>query len=326
MRKLFLILPVVAAVLAGCAAKDAPAKIDLILDTDANNELDDQHAIAYMLLNDDVFNVVGITTNVTINGGIEAQCEEVARVAALVGHYGDGVKILRGATAKFEDILPSIDSPAFDGSEAVDFIIEAARRYSPDNKLTVVPTGKLTNIALALSKAPEIIPNLRIMWLGSNYPNGGEHNLVCDIPSMDYVIESGVQFEMFVCRYGEPSGTSAVRISIDRVRNEIAGKGPEAAAPVTGRNGGEFTCFGDYSVNLFEHIHLHEDGTRSLFDLVTLAVLKNPEWGTATVIPAPVFNGTDWEERPDNQHTITIWSDFAREEIISDFISSLDKK
>ena len=325
MKKMIQLLPVVIALLAGCVSNEKTS-IDIIFDTDANNELDDQHAIAYLLLNDDVFNTIGITTNVTINGGIDAQCEEVTRVAALLGHFGDGVRILPGATAKFEDILPSLDSAAYDGSAAVEFMIEAAKRYSPENKLTVVPVGKLTNIALALFKAPEIIPNLRVVWLGSNYPGGGEHNLICDIPSMNYVIESGVQFEMLVCRYGEPTGTSAVRVSIDRVRSEFAGKGPEAATPVTGRNGGEFTCFGDYSVDLFEHIHLNEDGTRSLFDLVTLAVVKNPEWGKATVIPAPIFDGTNWVERPDNQHYITIWTDFAREEIISDFISSLDKR
>ena len=34
-------------------------KIRVILDTDANNELDDQHAIGYMLFNSQVFNIEG---------------------------------------------------------------------------------------------------------------------------------------------------------------------------------------------------------------------------------------------------------------------------
>ena len=37
--------------------KDKSEKIRIILDTDANNELDDQHAIAYMLFNDSIFDV-----------------------------------------------------------------------------------------------------------------------------------------------------------------------------------------------------------------------------------------------------------------------------
>ena len=46
------------------AADDAD-KIRIILDTDANNELDDQHAIAYLLFNGDKFAVEGITVNAT---------------------------------------------------------------------------------------------------------------------------------------------------------------------------------------------------------------------------------------------------------------------
>jgi len=45
-----------------------PEKIQMIIDSDANNELDDQHAIAYALFNGDVFNVIGITVNDTRNG------------------------------------------------------------------------------------------------------------------------------------------------------------------------------------------------------------------------------------------------------------------
>jgi hypothetical protein len=41
-------------------------RIRVILDTDANNELDDQHAIAYLLFNGDYFDVEGITVNKTL--------------------------------------------------------------------------------------------------------------------------------------------------------------------------------------------------------------------------------------------------------------------
>ncbi|MEY3896633.1 MAG: hypothetical protein RLZZ214_2153, partial [Verrucomicrobiota bacterium] len=42
-------------------AAAAPEKIRVILDTDANNELDDQHAIAYLLCSGETFDVEGIT-------------------------------------------------------------------------------------------------------------------------------------------------------------------------------------------------------------------------------------------------------------------------
>ena len=54
-----------------CLSVAQAEEIRVILDTDANNELDDQHAIAYMLFNGDTFHVEAITVNRTRNGGPE---------------------------------------------------------------------------------------------------------------------------------------------------------------------------------------------------------------------------------------------------------------
>ena len=303
----------------GCASNNG---IDLIFDTDANNEIDDQHAIAYLLLNEDSFNTLAITTNVTVNGSIQDQCDEVQRVASLLNK---DVKILPGATAKFEEIAGTLTDPAYDGFEAVDYIIEQSLAHSPENKLTVVAVGKLTNVALAIAKKPEITPNLKVVWLGANYPEPGEHNLVCDIPSMNYVLDSDVELQISIVRYGKPSGTDAVRVRINRVREEIAGKGPVAKTPVTGRHGGEFTCFGDYSLNLFENIGKAEDGSRALFDMACVAVVKNPDWCEATEIPSPTMVDGEWVDRPDNPRHITILENYKGDEIIDDFIAVLSE-
>ena len=50
-------------------SKNNLPKIRVLLDTDANNEIDDQHAIAYLLLSGDRFILEGITVNRTNNGG-----------------------------------------------------------------------------------------------------------------------------------------------------------------------------------------------------------------------------------------------------------------
>lgn len=324
MKKTLLTLAAAAIMTAACAPQSA--KTDVIFDTDADNELDDQHAIAYLLMNEETFNTLAITTNVTLErGGIQGQIDEVRRVASLINRKAD---ILAGATGKFEDILPTLGEDSYDGSEAVEFMIESAKRYSPEDKLTIIAVGKLTNVALALAKAPEISPNIRLVWLGSNLPSfENEWNLICDIPSVKYVIDStDVDLEIVPARYGEPSGTDAVRVSVDFVKNEFAGLGPKAEKPVTGRHGGEFECFGDYSLNLFQNIGVWgEGGTRALFDMVAVATVKNPAWATMTTMPAPALEGSTWVERPENPRRISVWENFAREEIIDDFIASLGK-
>ena len=64
-------------------------KIRVIFDTDTNNELDDQHALAYLLLNDGIFDVEAVTVNATRSGGgIDEQYDEAKRVMRLVSKLG----------------------------------------------------------------------------------------------------------------------------------------------------------------------------------------------------------------------------------------------
>ena len=203
------------AVLGAAPAGAQPAETDadatrLIVDTDANNELDDQHALAYALLSGEAFRVEGITVNRTDNGGdLAAQTREARRVVRLTGIGGE-VPILRGASGRYDAIAPAVDQADFDGAEAVNFIIERARA-ADERPLVVVAIGKLTNVALALEKAPSIADEMRVVWLGSNVPEPGEYNLENDPSAVNPVIESGVPFEMAVVRYGRSTGTFAVQ-------------------------------------------------------------------------------------------------------------------
>lgn len=296
-------------------------KIKVLFDTDANNELDDQHALAYLLFNGDVFDVAGVTVNTTRNGGdIHEQYLEAERVMRLCNQFGK-IPLLKGANGSFEEIRPNLNNATFDGSDAVNFIVEQARAAGKE-KLILLPVGKLTNIALALEKDPSIADKVRIVWLGSNYPKPGEYNQDNDIPSMNYILSLNVPFEMVTVRYGEPSGTDAVRATPEEINQRMPGKGPQITEPVTGRHGGEFYNFGDYSVNLFEHIDLHGNPpSRALFDMAAVAIVKNPEWAQVKEIPAPVYIDRTWVEQPDNSRKIIIWEYFDRDAIMEDFYS-----
>lgn len=332
MKHLFLLV-LSLLILAGCSqqkdsnsssnSEDTASKlIPVIIDSDANNELDDQHALAYLFFNNDIFNTVGVTVNATYNGGdIEQHFAEAERVMKLADIQGI-IPLFRGADGNFEEIRASLDQPDFDGQPAVEFIIEEARKER-GQKLVLLPIGKLTNIALALEKAPDIKENVRIVWLGSNYPAPGEYNQENDIPALNYILNQEVPFEMVMVRYGEPSGSDAVRATPAEIEENMPGAGPEVE-PVTGRHGGEFTNFGDYSVDLFSAIDLHGDPpSRALFDMVAVAILKNPEWGEPKEIPAPIVVDEEWQERPDNDRTITIWENFDEEAILENFYSTM---
>ncbi|MCB0669612.1 MAG: nucleoside hydrolase, partial [Saprospiraceae bacterium] len=302
----------------------ADMKVPVIFDTDANNELDDQHALAYLLLNGQTFDVRGITVNATPSGGaIQNHYDEALRIMKLC-KANSTVPLYSGADANFTDIENSLDQPQFDGDEAVNFIIEEALRHTKQ-KLILIPVGKLTNIALALKKEPQIVDHIRIVWLGSNYPEPGEYNQDSDIPAMNYVLSSYAPFEMVTVRYGDPSGTDAIKITQDEINERMPGKGPHIDEAITGRHGGTYTSFGDYSVNLFEHIdYYNEARERALFDLAAVAIVKNPDWAASRLHPCPVFREGAWKEQPENERQIIIWENFDRRAIISDLFQTLD--
>ena len=329
MKNLIILLTMVSSILlsSSCSTgNSAPDEtgIPVIFDTDANNELDDQHALAYLLLNDQSFNVLGITVNATRNGGeIGEHVKEAQRVVDLVG-WMEKVAVIKGANGNFEDIRTSLDQEEFDGSEAVDFIIEQAMKKRKE-PLVLLPVGKLTNVALALEKEPAIAGKIRIVWLGSNYPGPGEYNLDNDTASMNYILRMEVPFEMATVRYGEATGTGHVKVARKEIYTRMPGIGPVVDEAVTGRHGGSFTCFGDYSVELFKHITHLEDGCyRSLYDMAAVAIVKNPAWAETKEIPCPVYINNQWVEQPTNTRKITIWENFDRDAIMDDFYATLE--
>jgi hypothetical protein len=298
-------------------------KTSVIFDTDTNNELDDQHALAYLLFNRNSFDVKAITVNATRKGGnIDGHFNEAERVMKLCNAI-DKIPLLKGANGSFQEIEHTLGQGNFDGFEAVNFIIEEARKYR-NEKLVIIAVGKLTNIALALKKAPEIAPNIRLVWLGGNYPEKGEYNLENDIPSMNFLLGTSVDLEMVTVRYGKPSGTDVVRVTQEEINKIMPGLGPKIEKPVIGRHGGEFDNFGDYSVSLFKYIDYYGDPpSRALFDMAAVAIVKNHKWAEPSEIPCPVMVDEQWIEQPNNSRKIKVWENFERDLIIADFYASL---
>ena len=165
---------------------------------------------------------------------------------------------------------------------------------------------------------------IKLVWLGSNYPDPGEYNLESDTTPINYVLNTRIEMEIVTVRWGKQSGTAAVTLSKTDALKMLPGLGPKNAGPITGRHGGEFTNLGDYLANLFEHIPYDQGSdARALFDMAAVSVVKNPSWAQQVTVPAPKFVNGKWVDRPGNPHTIKVWENFNRDAIIGDFFKSL---
>ncbi len=301
-------------------------RIKVIFDTDTNNELDDQHALAYLLMNEDIFKVEAITVNATSKGGgVDEQYTEAKRIMRLVGKLGTS-PLLKGADRSFNEIYEYLDEEYYDGFDAVEYIINRAKAAKKE-RVVIIAVGKLTNIALALDKAPEISQHIRLVWLGSNYPDPGEYNLENDIEALNFVLSTDVPFEMVLVRYGQGNGTDAVRVSQAEIRQKMSQTGHQLKTSIIGRDGREYYSFGDYSISLFEQSKFHgSDQKRALFDMAAVAIIKNPGWAEKKEIPAPQYENGTWTIYPDNSRTITIWDNFNRDAIMEDFFKTVSEK
>ncbi len=103
-------------------AQESPSnrtKKPVIFDTDANNELDDQHALAYLFCNGNYFNVLGITVNATKNGGdIDQHYVEADRILKLFDLQKQ-VPLFKGANGDFNGIKETLKNLIYNGVEAL---------------------------------------------------------------------------------------------------------------------------------------------------------------------------------------------------------------
>ena len=179
--------------------------ISIILDTDIGDDVDDALALA-IALNSAEIDLRGVTT-------VFRDAPRRALLAQQILQLFNREIPVRAGCSK--PLLLSWDElpgganlgkqfEALDSSlqyeekqHAVDFIIETAEQFDEENPLTICPIGPLTNIALLLAKAPEIMPKIRIVLMGGWWSEANaEWNIKCDPEAAAMVFNSGVNLTM----------------------------------------------------------------------------------------------------------------------------------
>lgn len=182
----------------------------IILDCDPGH--DDAIAILLAAAHPEI-ELLGITT-VAGNHSLDNVTRNAQAVCQIAGL---SVPIARGADRPLvtpqivsEDIHGNsgMDGPALpevtgtlDPRHAVDLIIDTVMTHEPGT-VTLVPTGPLTNIALAMRKAPEIVPRVRqVVLMGGSYTRGNvtpaaEYNIYVDPEAAEAVFRGAWEVVM----------------------------------------------------------------------------------------------------------------------------------
>lgn len=196
-------------------------KVDVVIDTDAYNEIDDQFAIAYLLKSPEFCEVKAIYaapfTNDKSTGPEDGMIKSYNEILKLLDLMERKVDVFKGST----QYLKSKDVPVI--SDAALDLVARAKNYSPENPLYVVGIAAITNIASAIIIDPSICENIVIVWLGGHgrdFHDTNEFNMSQDIVGVNIVFDAIVPFIQVPCR-GVASG---VRISRPELEYWLLGK------------------------------------------------------------------------------------------------------
>ena len=245
-------------------------KIDVILDTDTYNECDDQFALSYMLLSQDKFNIEAITVapyhhdnDISIEEGQEKSYQEILKICNWL-NFDTKNKVFKGSNGYIENGYNETN-------EAVEKIIKIARK---NDKTYIMAIGAITNVALAIKKAPDIIDKIEIIWLGGHSPicsNNKEFNFRQDVQAIKEIFTSKVNLTIIPCK----GVASNLKISIYELEHYLKGKSE--------------LC--NYLCSRFFNDGIHGIQTRRvIWDISVIAYLINKEWFEEKEMDCPKIN------------------------------------
>ena len=285
-------------------------KIDVILDTDAYNEIDDQFAISYLLLSKEKLNTKAFYAAPFHNGlsggpedGMEKSYNEILKLLTLLK---DDVPVFKGSRSYLKDEQTPVLSDA-----ALD-LVERAKQYSPEHPLYVVAIGAITNIASAILVDPTIVENIVVVWLGGHalhYHDTVEFNMKQDVAAARVVMGSGVPFVQLPCE----GVVSEFRLSKPELEYWLKEKNELA----------------DYlATNTINHAESYAKGipwTRVIWDVTAVAWLLNEgsqfmDW---RIIPTPTPTYDGLYESNENADPMAYVYHIRRDWLMNDMIKKL---
>ena len=268
----------------------------IIIDTDPGQ--DDAVAILLALASPEL-DVLGITA-VAGNVSLKLTEKNARKICELAGK--SETKVFSGAirpmvrplvTAEEVHGKTGLDGPdlpepkmPLQKQHAVDFIVETLLAHEPGT-VTLCPLGPLTNIALALNRAPEIAGRIReIVLMGGGFFEGGnvtpaaEFNIYVDPHAADVVFRAGIPLVVMPLDVTHKALTTAKRVEAFRS---------------LGNNVGAATA---QMLEFFERFDENKYGTDGgpLHDPCVIAYLLEPE----------IFAGRDCNVTVETQSELTM--------------------
>lgn len=188
-RSLCWCLIIVFGLAASSFGAEVNTRVPVVLSTDVGNEIDDQWAVVYLLLQPK-FEVLGVMSAHAPT--IAAPAGRTSyRILVDVVENRMGMRrhppLIEGGSEPLETSTTGKRSPA------VDFLIKTSRKFSKEKRLTVLVIGAATDVASAILLDPSIVERIRVVQMGfTNEQGGDEFNIANDVHAVQAILNSNV--------------------------------------------------------------------------------------------------------------------------------------
>ena len=282
-------------------------KVNVILDTDMDTECDDHFALAYLLKNQDKFNIDAITIaphshdeiEETIAEATDKSYNEILRICNWL-NFETKNKVFKGS-------IDYICNRYNENNDAVNKIVEIA---NTNKKTYILAIGPITNIALAIKKSPDIIEKIEIIWTGGHSflnKNNIECNFRHDVQAIREVFESKVKLTVI------PGKNVASNLMISKYELEHFLKGKSELC--------------DYLCQRFVNDTYHEiKERRVIWDIDVIAYMINKSWFETEEVSCPIIKEDTSYELTENRHKITFVNDLDPNKIYKDLFKKLTEQ
>lgn len=289
-------------------------KIDVVLDTDTYNEIDDQYALAYMLLCQEKLNVKGILAApfMDLNGintpewGMERSYQEIFHILELMERNDLKNIVYKGSRNYLTDENTPVES------DAAKYLAELASQYTPENPLYIVAIGVITNVASAILMNPDMIENTVIVWLGGTAHHVGhssEYNMFQDIAAARVVMSCGVPMVQLPCE----GVVTEFRTNRYELEHWLSGKNKLCDYLV------------EHTVEAAESYAAGTAWSRVIWDVTAVAWLMNEEdkFMTAELVRSPIPEYDHHYAFSNKRHFIKYVNRIKRDELFTDLFARL---
>lgn len=281
-------------------------KKNVILDTDAYNEVDDQFCIAYLMKRPEKINLLSINAAPfykpylkNVEQGMEESYQEILNIQRLTDPNSK-IPVYRGARTFMTDCQTPVESDACDN--IVKTVMESKE------KVIIVAIGAITNVASAILKCPEIVDRTAVIWLGGHATHAVqgkvEFNLRGDIPAAQVVFDSGIELLQIPCK----GVCSAMTTTYHELEFYLRGKGA--------------VC--DYLIDIVKRESAHKyAGSRVIWDVSAATVLLCPEAYEMDERVCPVIRDDGLYDTDPNRHHYLYVHHLTRDRYFADLFRTL---